>query len=89
MYDAKRELLVGKKPNRYSIGDRTAGIKFEKAGSLTVTMSCAEPSGADAKAKRLPAPITPCLIAHRVDGGLGAQRFRATRDPPPPLSGLS
>jgi hypothetical protein len=56
MYDAKTKLFVDNKSNRYAIGDRTAGIKTEKDGSLTITMSLKEPSDATAKLNWLPAP---------------------------------
>jgi hypothetical protein len=65
MYNAKTKLFVDNKSNRYSIGDRTAGIKTEKDGSLTITMSYAEPSGADTKANWLPAPKEPFYVVLR------------------------
>ena len=46
-------------------GDRTAGIKTEKDGSLTITMSSAEPSGADAEANWLPTPKGPFYVVLR------------------------
>jgi hypothetical protein len=65
MYDAKTKLFVDNTSNRYSIGDRTAGIKTEKDGSLTITMSAAEPSAGDAKANWLPAPKGPFYVVLR------------------------
>jgi hypothetical protein len=65
MYDAKTKLFVDNKSNRYSIGDRTAGIKTEQDGSLTITMSAEEPSDADAKANWLPAPKRPFYVVLR------------------------
>jgi hypothetical protein len=65
MYDAKTKLFVDNKSNRYSIGDRTAGKKTEKDGSLTITMSATEPSDANAKANWLPAPKGPFYVVLR------------------------
>ena len=65
MYDAKTKLFIDNKANRYSIGDRTAGIKQEKDGSLTITISTDEPSDAHAKANWLPAPKGPFYMVLR------------------------
>jgi hypothetical protein len=65
MYDAKTKLFIDNKINRYSIGDRTDGIKIEKDGSLTITMSYTEPSATDAKANWLPAPNGPFYVVLR------------------------
>ena len=65
MYNAKTKLFVDNKSNRYSIGDRTAGTKTEKDGSLTITMSSAEPSDGNAKANWLPAPKGPFYLVLR------------------------
>jgi hypothetical protein len=56
MYDAKTKLFVDNKSNRYAIGDRTAGLKTQKDGSVTITISPTEPSDAEATANWLPAP---------------------------------
>jgi hypothetical protein len=56
MYNAKNKFLVANDINRYSVGDRTPGIKVKSDGSLTVTISADQPSGGDAKANWLPAP---------------------------------
>jgi hypothetical protein len=53
MYDAKTKLFVDNKSNRYTIGDRTAGIKTGKNDSLTITISAEKPSD---PANWLPAP---------------------------------
>jgi hypothetical protein len=65
MYNAKTKLFVANKSNRYAIGDRTAGIKTEKDGSLTITISADEPSDATAKANWLPAPKGPLYVVLR------------------------
>ncbi len=56
MYHAKTKFLVANDINRYSVGDRTRGLKAKGDGSLTITISADEPSGGDAKANWLPAP---------------------------------
>jgi hypothetical protein len=56
MYHADSKFLVANDINRYSVGDRTRGLKAKRDGSLTITISADEPSGRDAKANWLPAP---------------------------------
>jgi hypothetical protein len=65
MYDAKTKLFVDNKSNRYAIGGKTAGIKVEKDGSLTIAISVDEPSDATAKANWLPAPKGPFYMVLR------------------------
>jgi hypothetical protein len=65
MYDAKTKLFVDNPSNRYSIGDRTAGLKTQKDSSVTITISATEPSDADAKANWLPAPKGPFYMVLR------------------------
>ena len=62
MYDAKTNLFVDNAANRYSIGDRTEGLKTEKDGSLTITLSADKPSDA---ANWLPAPKGPFYLVLR------------------------
>ncbi|MGB3301624.1 DUF1254 domain-containing protein [Gordonia sp. (in: high G+C Gram-positive bacteria)] len=59
MYDVPDYFLVANAANRYSIGDRTAGIEFEDDGSLIITISHDEPDDARARANWLPAPAGP------------------------------
>jgi hypothetical protein len=56
MYHANTKFLVANDLDRYSIGDRTRGLKAKEDGSLTITISADQPSGGDAKANWLPAP---------------------------------
>jgi hypothetical protein len=56
MYHADTKFLVANKINRYSVGDRTRGLKAKEDGSLAITISANEPSDPDAKANWLPAP---------------------------------
>jgi hypothetical protein len=53
MYDAETTAMVPNPLERYSIGDRTEGLKFDDDGSLTLTIGHAEPED---KANWLPAP---------------------------------
>lgn len=56
MYDVPDYFLVANPANRYSIGDRTAGLEYEDDGSLIITISHAEPTDPRARANWLPAP---------------------------------
>jgi hypothetical protein len=62
MYDAKTKLFVDNKMNRYSIGNRTEGIKSGKDGSLTITIAAGKPSD---PANWLPAPKGPFYMVLR------------------------
>lgn len=53
LYDAETTAMVPNPLERYSIGDRTEGIKFADDGSLTLTIGHVEPED---KANWLPAP---------------------------------
>lgn len=55
MYDAEDFFLVDNPLGRYSIGDRTPGLRTDADGALTVLIQHEEPAGADA-ANWLPAP---------------------------------
>ncbi|MFE4952379.1 DUF1254 domain-containing protein [Leifsonia sp. NPDC056665] len=56
MYDVPDYYLVANRIKRYSIGDRTPGIRYEDDGSLIITISHAEPTEGTARANWLPAP---------------------------------
>lgn len=56
MYNVPEYYMVDNPINRYSIGDRTEGIKYADDGSLTITMSHEEPLNSLEKANWLPAP---------------------------------
>ncbi|GAA3913894.1 DUF1254 domain-containing protein [Microbacterium invictum] len=56
MYDVPNFFMVDNPIDRYSIGDRTAGIVHEDDGSLVITISHTEPADATARANWLPAP---------------------------------
>lgn len=56
MHDIPRYYLVDNPINRYSIGDRTAGLQRGRDGSLTVTIQRDAPDEPQARANWLPAP---------------------------------
>jgi len=55
MYDSKTKLLVRNNLNRYSIGDRTAGLKSDADGGLTLYVQHSSP-GQARESNWLPAP---------------------------------
>lgn len=56
MYSVPDFYLVDNPIGRYSIGDRTPGLRFGNDGSLTITISHEQPTGDDAAANWLPSP---------------------------------
>ena len=56
MYDVPNFFMVDNPIDRYSIGDRTPGVRYEDDGSLIITISHAEPVDETARANWLPAP---------------------------------
>ncbi len=56
MYDIPNFFLVANEIDRYSIGDRTAGIVYADDGSLTITISHSRPDDPTAATNWLPAP---------------------------------
>ncbi|MEI5585413.1 MULTISPECIES: DUF1254 domain-containing protein [unclassified Agromyces] len=56
MYDVPDYYLVANPIDRYSIGDRTPGIRYEDDGSLVITISHTEPADEKARANWLPTP---------------------------------
>jgi hypothetical protein len=56
MYDIPNYFLVDNPIGRFSIGDRTPGIRHADDGSLTITIGNLEPSDPVARANWLPAP---------------------------------
>ncbi len=55
MYDAREFYLVANPIDRYSIGDRTPGLKYGADGSLTIYLQKDSP-GADKESNWLPSP---------------------------------
>ena len=56
MYDIPRYYLVDNPINRYSIGDRTPGLRYSPDGSLTILLQHDPPDGDDQQANWLPTP---------------------------------
>jgi hypothetical protein len=67
MYNLPQRLLVDNPLNRYSIGDRTAGLAKGADGSLEIYMQ-AESPGADKESNWLPAPKGPFFFVGRFYG---------------------
>jgi len=67
MYDKKNGFLVHNPIERYSIGDRTPGLRYGPDGSLTITIQ-AEAPAADKISNWLPAPKEPFYLCMRVYG---------------------
>ena len=67
MYDLKSRLLVDNPIDRYSIGDRTKGLKYEEDGSLVIYVQHESP-GKDKESNWLPAPAGPMSIISRTYG---------------------
>lgn len=64
MYDGKTKLLVDNPIDRYSIGDRTSGIKYAEDGSLTIHLSNQSPND-DKVSNWLPTPDGPFYLVIR------------------------
>jgi hypothetical protein len=64
MYD-DNGFLVDNRIQRYSISDRTPGVKFDRDGSLKVYIQCKDPGGART-ANWLPAPCGPFSLSMRL-----------------------
>jgi len=67
MYDAKDRMLVENPINRYSIGNRTSGLKYGADGSLTIYLQHDSP-GPDKQTNWLPAPNEPFYVVLRIYG---------------------
>jgi hypothetical protein len=61
--------FVDNEIDRYSIGDRTAGLRRDTDGGLTITVAADRPVGPGAAANWLPAPAGPCVLALRAYEG--------------------
>ena len=59
MYDTQEFYLVANPIDRYSIGDRTPGLKLGADGSLTIALQPDEPHDPDKRANWLPTPKAP------------------------------
>ena len=68
LYTLPDRLLYANAIDRYSIGDRTRGLKYGADGSLTLSVSHDPPADPDAKANWLPAPSAPYSLVARIYG---------------------
>ena len=56
MYDIPKYYLIANPIGRYSIGDRTPGLRYGPDGSLTITIQADPPADETERANWLPAP---------------------------------
>ncbi|MGA9873003.1 MAG: DUF1254 domain-containing protein [Rhodococcus sp. (in: high G+C Gram-positive bacteria)] len=78
MYSIPDFFLVDNPIDRYSIGDRTPGVRYADDGSLTITISHGQPSDEIAAANWLPAPagdFRPVLRMYEPDASVLDRRF--------------
>lgn len=66
MYDVPDYYLVANAIDRYSVGDRTAGLRVDPGGSVTVSISHDPPDDAAQRANWLPSPAGPFRPVLRV-----------------------
>jgi hypothetical protein len=81
MYDLATGALVANPIERYSIGNRTPGLRTAPDGSLTLYIQHASPPG-DAAANWLPAPSGPFYMSLRLYGP-GPDAMEGRWSPPP------
>ena len=67
MYTLPDRFLYANPINRFSIGDRTKGLVYDKDGGLTIHVGNVSP-GKDKESNWLPAPATKCSLVARVYG---------------------
>ena len=65
MYDLEKRLMVANPIKRYSIGDRTPGLKYDMDGSLDIYIQHQAPSE-DKESNWLPAPNAPFYMLMRM-----------------------
>jgi len=81
MYNLPQRLLVENPINRYSIGDRTPGLKMGKDGSLEIYLQNESP-GADKESNWLPTPKGPFFMVSRMYGPKQPLIDGTWKDPP-------
>lgn len=67
MYDRETGMLVANPIDRYSIGNRTTGLKFAEDGSLTIWLQHAKPEK-EQQSNWLPTPSGPFYLSMRLYG---------------------
>jgi len=78
MYDNHRFFLVANPINRYSIGDRTPGLRRDDDGGLTIVMQHDEPDDPARRVNWLPTPgggFRPILRMYQPDGAVFDGRY--------------
>lgn len=79
MYDAATNLVAANPINRYAINTQIPGLNYGPGGSLTITLSAAQPAEPDAN--WLPSPAGPFYIVLRMYGPI--QPAAGSFQPPP------
>jgi hypothetical protein len=69
LYTLPQRLLSANEIDRYSIGDRTEGIRYDEDGSLTLFVQHARPADEAEAANWLPSPEGPFTVIIRAYGG--------------------
>ena len=69
LYTLPQRLLSANEIDRYSIGDRTPGIRYRDDGSLTLYIQHRRPDDPDQAANWLPSPEGPFTVIIRAYGG--------------------
>jgi hypothetical protein len=82
MYDLPEFFLVANPIDRYSIGDRTPGLRYGEDGSLTITIQHDQPQGPTQRANWLPAPQGDFRPALRIYNPARKSSTAATNHPP-------
>lgn len=82
LYTLPDRFLYANEIERYSIGDRTKGLKYGADGSLTLYVSHGPPASQDAKANWLPAPAGKYSLVARIYGPKPALMSGAWKLPP-------
>ena len=68
MYELPGRRLVDNLIDRYSVGDRTPGLRYDADGGLTLQLRCTRPTDPDEAANWLPAPQGPFTAIIRAYG---------------------
>ena len=69
LYTLPQRLLSANEISRYSIGDRTPGLRFTDDGSLTITVQHIRPADPESAANWLPSPDGAFTVIIRAYGG--------------------
>lgn len=82
LYTLPQRLLSANEINRYSLGDRTPGLRFGDDGSLTIAVQHDRPDDSALAANWLPSPDGPFTVIIRAYGGDEAIATGTYRLPP-------